>query len=220
MQTLIMALEMETNFVAEPSKLIPAHTGGAEFLAASHFTVSNDPRITRGCQKSVFVHDYPPWAVDRPRPIPPLPPSDIFGADFNHFKANIPESKRAYQEKRVSKEDTSGYHDRLTATSFKIGGDNRLHNYATTHTSDYPMKEADVYKHKPNRKPQESFIPQGDPDKAANPMSDYKDRYRAHDIAGMDKAEIRKFHSKKKFHFQLYFILLFMISCFILRKRT
>jgi hypothetical protein len=33
-----------------------------------------------------------------------------------------------------------------------------------------------------------SYIPQGDPDKAPDPISDYRDRYRGHD-ASMNKSE-------------------------------
>ena len=203
-----MALATDMHYATEQAYLIPAHVRGAEFLAGSHFKVSNDVRVTRDCQKSVFAKDYVPWDVSKPHSITPPAPSDFIGTDFRHFRENIPESKRAYQQKTATRQDTSSYHDRLTASNFSVGGDNRLSSYATTHNLDYPMKEVPrMIKESSKRVPTQSFIPQGDPEKASDPISDYKDRFRAHDITSAAKVNPPKFNSKyHQFIFNEYVI--------------
>ena len=169
--------------------MMPAQKVGVDFLASSHFTISQDESVRKESLKSVFKKDYVPWEINSKPPgaIPPRP-ADILQADERYFNQKASETKQAYEPYEINKPELRDIRHKLGATNFKMDSDPRLNSFQTTHNRDYTPKSGDASQLQLPNNPMRSYIPQGDPDKAPDPISDYRDRYRGHD-ASMNKPQ-------------------------------
>lgn len=147
-------------------------------------------------QKSTFVSDYPPWPIDaKPKAAEPPRPAGVLNEDHQHYRMTASETKREYDRKALAARDQGADPDRLRATNFKMDGDDRLKTFETTQKSDYTRKQGDggIWALNKRNNPQKSCLPQGDPEKADMPVSDYRARYVEHDLGlhAAKKAENR-----------------------------
>ncbi|ELU02621.1 hypothetical protein CAPTEDRAFT_229112 [Capitella teleta] len=161
--------------------VVPDHQTGVDFLASSHFTISQDPTSTDQSMKSIFRKDYIPWKVEKPHASVPPNPSDVLLKDARYFNQRESETKNAYNYQFLEKPVLRDVSEQLRQTNFKMDKDPSFKCFSTSHNIDYTPKELSGNSgQKPN--PMKSYIPQGDPDKALDPVSDYKDRFRGHDV--------------------------------------
>ena len=188
--------------------LVPITEYGPEYLAGSHFTIAQDPEATRPSLKSVFKRDYPAWEIlsKPPGAIPPKP-ADVLQTDFRYFNDKASETRIQYEYRPAPKRELQADRDKLRATNFKMDRDLRFNSFQTTHARDYvPMRSDTVVQRRQND--QKSYIPQGDPEKADDPMSDYKDRYRGID-AVQHRPEIASNKHFGMFHFAFVCVVFF-----------
>lgn len=161
--------------------VVPDHQTGIEFLASSHFTISQDPSVTDNSMKSIFRKDYIPWRIEeKPSAAIPPKPADVLLKDPRYFNHRQSETRNAYEYRFLEKPVVRDVSEQLRATNFKMHRDPRFDSFKTTHNVDYTPKQAGKLPGRPIG--MQSFIPQGDPDKAPHPVSDYRDRYRGHDV--------------------------------------
>ena len=182
--------------------LIPAPASGMEFLASSHFAIAQDGNATQPSLMSVFKKDYPPWEFrGKPKGSTPPRPAEIFQKDDRYFNEKASETRKEYEYRYLKKPELVDDADKLRGTNFKMDRDVRFNSFSTTHNVDYPPKEMENYvrgKSKSDR--MQSYIPQGDKEKALEPVSDYKDRYRGHD-ASLHKPQLAgNMHQSKLCH--------------------
>lgn len=176
--------------------LVAPQPVGTKFLASSHFTISQDNSVTKGSLKSIFKKDYVPWEINsKPDAAKPPRPAAILQKDDRYFNERSSETKQQYEYHDLPKPELRDISHTLGATNFKMDADHRLNSFQTTHNLDYTPKQCSAtLRGVPKQKPMESFIPQGDRDKAAEPMSDYKDRYRGHDISSATTIKVPDAH--------------------------
>jgi len=175
--------------VIDPSKLLPPSKTGIDFLASSHFSISQHNDGTHSSLKSIFKKDYVPWDISHrpPASVPPFP-AEVLHRDARFFNEKASETTNAYPSKSVprsAQKDTNI----LRCTNFKMDRDlSKFDSFHTTHSAHYQPPAGGASRHQLSDNPQESFIPQGDPDKAPQPISDYRDRYRGHGVGTPFKA--------------------------------
>ena len=167
-------------------KLMPTRKSGTEFLVASHFTIAQDSEVTSPSLKSIFKKDYTPWHIAcRPPASEPPPPAEVLHKDDRFFAEKASETSKAYKFRgaNLPRPDMSDVSAKLRTTNFKMDRDvSKFDSFHTSHNLDFYAKEFQgVPKSMPKENPMESFIPQGDPEKAQHPQSDYRDRFRGHD---------------------------------------
>lgn len=166
--------------------LMPAPKSGIDYLSSSHFTISQDCSVTSPSLKSVFKKDYTPWSVSS-RPVPSIPPqpAQVLHKDDRFCNEKASETTNAYQFRATNlvRPDMTGVSAKLRATNFKMDRDmSKFDSFNTSHMLDfYPKEFQGIPKSMPKENPMESFIPQGDKEKALNPVSDYRDRFKGHD---------------------------------------
>ena len=161
------------------------------FLSSSHFQISQDRRVTNGSLKSVFKRDYVPWEVSsKPQAARPPRPAEVLHKDDQYFNEKASETRQQYDYRGLEGGPTQGLPQNIGATNFKMDRDPRFNSFQTTHNRDYTPKEAAGERGGSPKTKWKSFIPQGDPEKAPEPISDYRDRYRGHDANSfpMEKA--------------------------------
>lgn len=166
--------------------LLQEQRTGTEYLASSHFDIGQDVNIVLRDQRSTFVNDYPPWPIDaKPNAAVPPRPAGVLNEDYERYKHFMSETKRAYDEKQLPGREKGTDPDKLRATNFKMDGDDRLKTFDTTQKFDYPPKkpDGDIYALTKNNNSRKSSFPQGDREKADLPVSDYRARYTAYDLA-------------------------------------
>jgi hypothetical protein len=133
--------------------------------------------------KSVFRKDYIPWKVnEKPHASVPPRPADVLLKDARYFNQRESETKNAHNYRHLDKPVLRDVSEQLRQTNFKMDKDPRFSCFNTTHNDDYTPKDASGRRSGQPANPMKSFIPQGDPDKASNPVSDYRDRFRGHDV--------------------------------------
>ena len=171
--------------------MISAPKVGTEFLASSHFKIAQDESVLDKVPKSVFKKDYIPWEIGtKPAGSKPPRPADILQRDERYFNQRASETKQAFERHTLNKPELKDVRHTHGATNFKMDSDPRLNSFQTTHKRDYTPKVGELAS--PNHgtaDPMRSYIPQGDPDKAPEPISDYRDRYRAHETAKPEKVQ-------------------------------
>ena len=152
----------------EAENKIQTQKTGAEFLAASHFTISNDsrwgPRHDSQAYKSIFKIDYPPLPLTKRSRVPSPPPAGIMHKD-DRYADSISLTKSHFVKKPFSKrtqEDFASY--ALRKTNFKGDSDVKLKSFQTTHQEYFPVKPLQEAKTHPSTTKAEwmkSCIPQG-----------------------------------------------------------
>ena len=178
-----------------------------EFLASSHFTIAQDNKINQRKQTSVFQHDYVPWEMDNKLSSAKPPKlAEVIQKDDRYFNEKASETKQAYEYRALSKPELRDASGKLGATNFKMDSDPRLNCFQTTHNCDYTPKGSAAYKRtSPQSNAMQSFIPQGDQEKAPQPISDYRDRYRGHDVGEAKPDRVMPMQGKSRNHYNIDF---------------
>ena len=177
--------------------MMPAQKSGIEFLSGSHFRISQDDSVTNDSLKSIFKRDYVPWKITcKPSGAIPPAPADVLTRDDRYFNDKVSETRQVYEYRFLEKPELQNDHTKLRGTNFKMDKDlNKFQCYDTTHNLDYPAKQLSRFKKRGGKEnPMRSFIPQGDPDKVTEPLSDYKNRYRGHDALTTKPAKAPSAH--------------------------
>ncbi|KAI8496055.1 hypothetical protein Bbelb_264710 [Branchiostoma belcheri] len=179
------------------SNPIVAPLTGIDFLAASHFKIAQEPSATPDALHSVFKHDYKaPYQWRRQSASEPPRPAQFMHADTGKIGVKISETRQAFPEKRSEKMELKDKYTSLQATNFKSDADKRIDSFQTTNTAYFPAKPLSVTK--PSKDPHErmtSYIPQGDKEKAPNPVSDYRDSFQGHDTANVVTQKAPNMHT-------------------------
>ncbi|XP_070542152.1 stabilizer of axonemal microtubules 5-like [Ptychodera flava] len=158
---------------------IPAPLTGNEFLASSHFKIGHDRRLAKSARRrSTFKKDYlpPPINAGRPPASEPPAPADVMHKDQFKTMDDVSETHTSFQDKGYGKVPMC---NSLTTTNYKMDADKRIDSFRTTHSLYFTRKPMSKAKQKDS--PMKSYIPDGDREKAAAPVSDYRDKYRGHD---------------------------------------
>ena len=180
--------------MASTDVLIPAPENRTKFLMSSHFKVAQDNNVGQTCTKSVFKKDYVPWTnwSRQEESIPPKP-SEVLHRDARYFNERQSETVNAFVYKQGKSNILRDAPTKLGRTNFKMDSDvTKFDTYKTSNAMDFTPKL--FGKQEPFRKAEyRNVIPQGDPEKAEVPMSDYRDRFKGHDTS---KIQVSKAHSK------------------------
>jgi hypothetical protein len=155
------------NMIKTENKIETQKTG-PEFLAMSHFSISNDsrwgPRHDPEAYKSIFKIDYPHLPLTKRGRIPSPPPACIMHKD-DRYANNSSLTKSHFIEKPLAKrvkDDLGSY--ALRKTNFKTDSDSKLLSFQTTHKEYFPVRPLHEAKTHPSTTKAEwmrSFIPQG-----------------------------------------------------------
>lgn len=165
---------------------MPAPQVGTDFLASSHFQIAQDPWATHPAMKTTFNKDYTPHNITgRPAAAKPPAPAWLMHKDDRHFNTKRSETVKAYEYTPMAKPKLENAQETLQKTNFKMDCDlKKFDTFHTTHNTYYPVHNSESYiLDKPKQEPMKSYVPQGDREKAPQPMSDYRDRYRGHDTS-------------------------------------
>lgn len=153
-------------------------------LAVSNFKVGQDMRVTNNAMHSIFKQDYPAYdhygrGPEAERPML----AEVMHRDKNHFPNKESETVSSFEYRYLPKPVVLNVHEKLRSTNFKMDADlNKVNSYETVHDSYFtPKMNWNYERTQPTTNISESHIPQGDPDKAPDPWSDYRDRFRGHD---------------------------------------
>ncbi|XP_022100861.1 uncharacterized protein LOC110984724 [Acanthaster planci] len=157
---------------------IPAQLKGKDFLAASHFRIGNDKRLSRSAlRRSTFTKDYVAHEhYGREAASDPPPPADVMHRDPYEGSQTTTESNAAFTGRTLPKVPMCL---KLNKTNFKMDSDNRVDSFHTTHASHYYPKPLSMSF--PLDNAMKSYVPQGDKDKEKMPQSDYRDNFLGHD---------------------------------------
>ena len=151
-------------------------------LTGSHFKLGPEPRDIKPAMQTTFNRDYPGWETQFTPSAKPPKPADVLGADLQYFNNKLSETRMQFNPHKHEPHaavDTN----KLRATNFKMDRDDRIESFNTTHNQDYiPHGSAGVKRGAPKYDNRKSYIPQGDKGKAPEPISDYRDRYREHNV--------------------------------------
>ncbi|XP_033107008.1 uncharacterized protein LOC117108925 isoform X2 [Anneissia japonica] len=159
---------------------IPPTLDGQAFLAASHFKIGYDRRLSRSATKrSTFSKDYSFHSHygRSPAAVPPVPAEVMHRAEEVGI-SDVTETLHSFGSKPYSKLPPCAS---LTKTNFKMNADKSIDSFKTTHSKMYPPKP--LSQSLPMSFPMKSYVPQGDREKASIPVSDYKSRFTGHDTA-------------------------------------
>ncbi|KAJ8304077.1 hypothetical protein KUTeg_017660 [Tegillarca granosa] len=153
-------------------------------LAVSNFKVAQDMRVTNNAMHSIFKQDYPAYdhygrGPEAERPML----AEVMHRDTNHFPNKESETVSSFEYRYLPKPVVLNVHEKLRSTNFKMDADlNKVNSFETVHDSYFtPKMNWNYERTQPTTNISESHIPQGDPDKAPDPWSDYRDRFRGHD---------------------------------------
>ena len=156
--------------------LIPAQITGTEFLRASHFRVSNDDRTIDNAMKTTFHRDFPPPPTKKtPAALPPKP-ADFMHRDCEKINVRNSETTKSFPEKRAVLDDLPDKYTALYKTHFKMNSDERIDSFQTSHNHYFKPKDlvSAVDNSHLSKNLRVSHFPQGDKEKAEDPISVYK----------------------------------------------
>ncbi|KAK3709148.1 hypothetical protein QZH41_018064, partial [Actinostola sp. cb2023] len=166
----------------ETTNKITSPKTGTQFLASSHFQISNDsrwgPSHDPEAYKSIFKKDYPPLPLTKRDRIASPKPAGIMHYD-HRYGDNTSLTKSHFVEKPLTKR-AQGDSYALRKTNFKADSDEKLKSFQTTHKEYFPVRPLHEAKVMPSTSKTEwmrSYIPQGDKEKELLPQSDYKSRF-------------------------------------------
>ena len=189
------------------SSMLPSQKVGNEFLEASHFTIAQDDGISPKSFKSVFKKDYIAHDIySKPAGAKPPPPANFLHKDNRFFNTRASETAKEYEYRQLGKPELKNESANLSATNFKMDRDlSKFDSFHTTHNIEFTPKQGGINaRGEPKENPMQSFIPQGDLDKAPLPISDYRDHYRGHEVTRPQKADTS--HNGKTFTLSAYTI--------------
>ncbi|XP_039248598.2 stabilizer of axonemal microtubules 5-like [Styela clava] len=173
----------------EALHLIPAPLAGREFLASSHLRIGNDDRyIPEGWNSTVDTDYKPPSTKQKPdAALPPLP-ALFMHQDQEKINTQLSETREQFPRKKaLTSTDTRDKYSALYKTNFKPNSDLRIKTFNTTHDYYYTAKPTSV----PPDNTQlavnwtKSSFPQGDKEKADEPISTYRTGFPGHDTSKM-----------------------------------
>lgn len=151
--------------IETPNKISQPKTG-TDFLASSHFTISNDsrwgPKHDSEAYKSIFKRDYLPLPLTKRERIPSPDPAGIMHQD-SRYGDNNSITKSHFREKTLVRQTPRDSYE-LRRTNFKGDSDEKLKSFATTHKEYFPVRQLLEAKSTPSTGKTEwmrSCIPQG-----------------------------------------------------------
>lgn len=155
-------------------KQIPTPLKGRDFLASSHFKISNDRRLAKSATKrSTFAKDYASHGhYGRGAAAIPPAPAEVMHRDLVEITGDTTETQDNYQGKTLPRVPRCVA---LTKTNFKMDSDERVDSFHTTNATHYDTKP--LSKSLPIENPMKSYVPQGDPEKERIPFSDYTENF-------------------------------------------
>nr|XP_002120880.1 testis-expressed protein 45-like [Ciona intestinalis] len=165
---------------------IPAPLHGQEFLASSHYKISHDERFIPASLKSTFHKDYvPPISNLKPGAALPPRPSEFMHRDVAKINTKISETCQAFPAKTSTHDDPRDKYSSLYKTNFKLDSDKRIDTFSTTHERYYKPNPIGSQSTLPNlgSRWMKSTFPQGDKEKADEPISNYRGSFLSHDIS-------------------------------------
>ena len=157
---------------------------GTDFLSSTNFEVAQDMSVFDESMCSVFKKDYPPYQhygrggeAERPAL------AEVMTRDERFFKPKSSETFDEFEYRFLPKPVIIDTQNTLRRTNFKMDKDlDKVNVFQTMHDSYFKPKMHPGYRRvEPVANTIESHIPQGDPQKAAQPCSDYRDRFQGHD---------------------------------------
>uniref|UniRef100_H2Z8W0 Uncharacterized protein n=1 Tax=Ciona savignyi TaxID=51511 RepID=H2Z8W0_CIOSA len=156
---------------------IPAPLHGQEFLASSHYKISHDDRFISDALKSTFHKDYVPPIVNlKPEAALPPKPSEFMHRDVEKISTKVSETCQAFPAKKSVHDDPRDKYSSLYRTNFKLDSDSRIDTFSTTHERYYkptPQGSLPALSNLGSRWMRSNF-PQGDKEKADEPISNYR----------------------------------------------
>ncbi|XP_064649535.1 stabilizer of axonemal microtubules 5-like [Lineus longissimus] len=181
-----MSLAIPRNSVPLERQIQPIKSG-TDFLESSTFKMCQDPNVIKPAYLSTFKRDYPPHPFGKKSAAAEPPaPAHVMHGDVRFFNRQFSETVAEFEKQPASGNILKDAHTKLNATNYKMDKDlTKFNSFHTTHSLYFPphhLKDYSGFK-KTVDKPLESFIPQGDKEKAPYPMSDYKDHYQGHDTS-------------------------------------
>ncbi|KAK3098905.1 hypothetical protein FSP39_024189 [Pinctada imbricata] len=171
------------NSIAAP---IVNQKSGTDFLASTNFKVAQDMSVFDESMCSVFKKDYPPYrhyGRDSEAERPVL--AEVMTRDGNFFKPKASETAESFEYRFLPKPVIIDTQNTLRRTNFKMDKDvDKVNVFETMHNSYFQPKMSPDYKRaEALANTVESHIPQGDPQKAPKPCSDYRERFQGHDTS-------------------------------------
>ncbi|XP_033749400.1 testis-expressed protein 45-like [Pecten maximus] len=159
---------------------------GTDFLSSTNFQVAQDMSVTPGSMQSVFKKDYPSYkhyGRDAEAERPAL--AEVMHRDGTYFREKASETTKSFSYKYMPKMVVPDVHRKLRSTNFKMDSDlSKVKSFQTMHDSYFtPKMDGDYERVQPVTALWAVNIPQGDREKADEPWSDYRDRYRGHDTS-------------------------------------
>jgi hypothetical protein len=158
---------------------------GVDFLVSSHFKICQDPNDIKPAYLSTFKRDYPPHpSGEISAAAEPPAPAHVMHGDAKFFNKQLSETAAEFEKKHVPKPVLKDARTKLSATNYKMDRDlNKFDSFHTTHNLYFPPHHLNEYSgfKKTIGKSVDSYIPQGDREKAPYPISDYRDHYQGHD---------------------------------------
>lgn len=160
---------------------------GTDFLASTNFKVAQDMSVLDESMQSIFKRDYPSYphyGREKESERPKL--GEVMTRDDKFFSDKASETVRAFEYRYLPKPVAlDDIHQKLRSTNFKMDTDvNKVNVFETMHTSYFKPKITPSFQRvEPATTTSVSHIPQGDPQKAHEPCSDYRDRFMGHDTS-------------------------------------
>ncbi|CAK8697325.1 stabilizer of axonemal microtubules 5-like [Clavelina lepadiformis] len=180
--------------------MIPTPLKGQDFLASSHYKISHDERFIPDTLKSTFHKDYvPPQSNLKIEALLPPKPSEFMHQDLTKIDSNVSETREAYPPKETIHDDTRDKYSSLYKTNFKMNSDSRIDVFSTSHDEYFkPIPTAPTDVSKLGKVWMKSSLPQGDKEKADEPISNYRQSFLGHDMKTHKAKHVESQHRSGK----------------------
>nr|KAG5703694.1 hypothetical protein BaRGS_022983 [Batillaria attramentaria] len=166
------------------STVIPQSGPKTSHLGPNNFTIGHDNRMTQSSLLSVFKNDYPVHnAYGRAEIAKPPRLGDVMHKDDRYICDRASETVTSFQYTPMAKPVLMDVQNTLRVTNFKMDSDvSKVNSFATTHDHYYQPKYLPLAKRSGDDIGiYTSHIPQGDPEKADAPLTNYRDKFPGHD---------------------------------------
>ncbi|XP_064610132.1 uncharacterized protein LOC135474064 [Liolophura sinensis] len=177
---------MAVDVTKQPPPVPIDNTIDIEKISSSHFTVGHDLSIVKDSMKSIFKLDFPfPKGSEKTLPSDPPVLGQVMHKDTKFFKDDTSETINSFQYRYLPKPDLQYDHDTIGQTNFKMDRDvKKIDSFKTINRLHFPPLVDEGYAVvRPPCKGgwHPNCIPQGDPSKEHQQLSDYKEKFRGHD---------------------------------------
>lgn len=201
---IFQSAKMAVDVTKQPPPVPIDNTIDIEKISSSHFTVGHDFSVIKDTMKSIFKLDFPcPAGSGKTLPSDPPVLGQVMHKDTKFFKDNTSETINSFQYRHLPKPDLQYDHDTIGQTNFKMDSDvKKIDSFKTIHRLHFPpLVDEGCAVVRPPRKGDwhPSCIPQGDPSKEHQQLSDYKEKFQGHDTSVVKVPRITSQDSGRKF---------------------